>query len=73
MEQAVKVVIDMFSESLSVTSPVAAINVVRNENEASIFLTITPAELQRAWLLREIGLLTKTPDDQTLESPINTK
>lgn len=61
VEQAVKAVIDIFGETLSEESLVAAINAVRNEKEASIFLALTPAKLKEAWLLYEIGLLTKNP------------
>jgi hypothetical protein len=38
-----------------VKEQVAAINAVRNENEASVFLMVKPAKLRKAWLFNEIG------------------
>ncbi|OBT90356.1 hypothetical protein VE02_00728 [Pseudogymnoascus sp. 03VT05] len=54
VKQAVKIVLAEFVDKLTMKEQVAAINVVRNEDSASIFLML-PAKLRKAWLYNEIG------------------
>ncbi|KFZ04191.1 hypothetical protein V501_09225 [Pseudogymnoascus sp. VKM F-4519 (FW-2642)] len=56
VEQAVKLVLEMFARTLTVTELVSAINIVRNEREALIFLMIEQEKVKEAWLFSEIGL-----------------
>lgn len=60
VEQAVELVLEMFGETLTVTELVAAVNIVRNEREALIFLIIRPAKVKEAWLFSEIRKFSAT-------------
>ncbi|KFZ24393.1 hypothetical protein V502_01128 [Pseudogymnoascus sp. VKM F-4520 (FW-2644)] len=55
VEQAVKLVLEMFAKKLTIKEQVAAVNAVRNEKEALIFLIIDQAEVKEALLFSEIG------------------
>ncbi|KFY24862.1 hypothetical protein V491_01985 [Pseudogymnoascus sp. VKM F-3775] len=54
VKQAVKIVLDEFVDKLTMKEQVAAINIVRSENTASVFVML-PAKLRKAWLFNEIG------------------
>jgi hypothetical protein len=53
-ELAVQVIQDEYADKLPIKEMVAAINVVRNENDAGIFLMLKPGRLRNAWLYNEI-------------------
>jgi hypothetical protein len=61
VEQAVELVLEMFAETLPVTELVAAVNIVRNEKEALIFLIIRQAKVKEAWLFNEIRRVSSLP------------
>lgn len=54
VEQAVQIVLEELIDKLTMKEQVAAINAVRIENTASVFVML-PAKLRKAWLYNEIG------------------
>lgn len=53
VKQAVKIILDEFVDKLTMKEQVAAINIVRSEDTASVFVML-PAKLRKAWLYNEI-------------------
>lgn len=54
VEQAVQIVLEELIDKLTMKEQVAAINAVRSENTASVFVML-PAKLRKAWLYNKIG------------------
>lgn len=54
VKQAVQIVLSEFIDNLNMKEQVAAINAVRSENSAAVFVML-PAQLRKAWLYNEIG------------------
>lgn len=54
VKQAVQIVLNEFVDNLNLKEQVAAINAVRRENSAAVFVML-PSQLRKAWLYNEIG------------------